>query len=151
MTSHVFSLNEFDSSANASNDYDKRHQMVHSKRYSQDNTFESAHAQSIYSQSAHSHGIDSLSSSTVQGNSPADAFNNAQPLRVHVERAVRDYFAALGDEMPTDLYELILAQVELPLLTVALEQTGGNQTKCAQILGLSRGTLRTKLKAYDLM
>lgn len=146
MTSHVFSLNEFDSSANASNDYDKRHQMVHSKRCSQDNTFESAHAQSI-----HSHDIDSLSSSAVQGNSPADTFNNAEPLRVHVERAVRDYFAALGGEMPIDLYELILAQVELPLLTVVLEQTRGNQTKCAQVLGLNRGTLRKKLKTYDLM
>ena len=141
MTSHVFSLNKFDSSANASNDYDKRHQMVHTKRYGQ-----SAHAQS-----AHSHGIDSLSSSTVQGNSSADTFNNAEPLRVHVERAVRDYFAALGGEMPIDLYELILAQIELPLLTVVLEQTRGNQTKCAQVLGLNRGTLRKKLKTYDLM
>lgn len=73
------------------------------------------------------------------------------PLRVHVERVVREYFAALGDEVPTDLYELILKQVELPLLTVVLEQTRGNQTKCAQILGLNRGTLRKKLKMYDLM
>ncbi|AMN50948.1 MULTISPECIES: DNA-binding transcriptional regulator Fis [unclassified Psychrobacter] len=73
------------------------------------------------------------------------------PLRVHVERVVREYFAALDDEMPTDFYELILKEVELPLLTVVLEQTRGNQTKCAQILGLNRGTLRKKLKIYDLM
>ena len=141
MTSHVFSLNEIDSSANAFNNYDKRHQMVHTKRYGQDNTFESAHSQCIAS----------LNSSAVQESSLDGNFNSAEPLRVHVERAIRDYFAALGDEMPTDLYELILAQVELPLLTVALEQTGGNQTKCAQVLGISRGTLRTKLKTYDLM
>ena len=74
-----------------------------------------------------------------------------QPLRVHVERVVRQYFAMLGDEMPTDLYELILKQIEEPLLSVVLEKTRGNQTKCAQILGLNRGTLRKKLKAYDLM
>ncbi len=73
------------------------------------------------------------------------------PLRVHVERAVRQYFAEFGDEMPTDVYELVLKQVELPLLTVVLEQTRGNQTTCAQILGLNRGTLRKKLKMYDLM
>lgn len=73
------------------------------------------------------------------------------PLRVHVERVVREYFAALDDEMPTDFYELILKEVELPLLTVVLEQTRGNQTKCAQILGLNRGTLRKKLKTYNLM
>lgn len=73
------------------------------------------------------------------------------PLRVHVERVVRDYFAALDDEIPTNFYELILKEVELPLLTVVLELTRGNQTKCAQILGLNRGTLRKKLKTYDLM
>jgi Fis family transcriptional regulator, factor for inversion stimulation protein len=73
------------------------------------------------------------------------------PLRVHVERVVREYFAALEDEMPTDFYELILREVELPLLTVVLEQTRGNQTKCAQILGLNRGTLRKKLKTHNLM
>ncbi len=73
------------------------------------------------------------------------------PLRVHVERVVREYFADLDDEMPTDLYELILREVELPLLTVVLEQTRGNQTKSAQILGLNRGTLRKKLKTYNLM
>lgn len=73
------------------------------------------------------------------------------PLNMHVEQVVREYFSVLGDEIPTDLYELILKQVELPLLTVVLEQTRGNQTKCAQILGLNRGTLRKKLKIYNLM
>ena len=81
----------------------------------------------------------------------ADIFNSTEPLHIHVERAIREYFAALGDEMPTNLYELIVAQVELPLLTVVLEQTRGNQSKCAQVLGLNRGTLRKKLKTYDLM
>ncbi|HCN16829.1 MAG: DNA-binding transcriptional regulator Fis [Psychrobacter sp.] len=79
------------------------------------------------------------------------ATNMQEPLRVHVERVVRQYFAMLGDETPTDLYELILKQIEEPLLSVVLEQTRGNQTKCAQILGLNRGTLRKKLKTYDLM
>ncbi|MBO1529976.1 DNA-binding transcriptional regulator Fis [Psychrobacter sp. F1192] len=80
------------------------------------------------------------------------SLNDAQqPLRVHVERVVREYFVALENEVPTDLYELILKEVELPLLTVVLEQTRGNQTKCAQILGLNRGTLRKKMKAYNLM
>lgn len=81
----------------------------------------------------------------------SDASQRHEPLRVHVERVVRQYFAMLGDEMPTDLYELILKQVEEPLLSVVLEKTRGNQTKCAQILGLNRGTLRKKLKTYDLM
>lgn len=77
--------------------------------------------------------------------------DNKEPLCVHVERVVRQYFSLLGDDLPTDLYELILKEVERPLLSVVLEQTRGNQTKCAQILGLNRGTLRKKLKTYDLM
>lgn len=82
---------------------------------------------------------------------PIAASDAQAPLRVHVERVVREYFATLGDELPTDLYDLILREVELPLLTVTLEQTRGNQTKCAHILGLNRGTLRKKLKTYHLM
>lgn len=73
------------------------------------------------------------------------------PLRIHVEHAIRDYFATLDEETPTDLYALILKEIELPLLTVVLEQTRGNQSKCAQILGFNRGTLRKKMKAYDLL
>jgi len=75
----------------------------------------------------------------------------SEPLRVHVERVVRQYFSVLGDDIPTDLYELILKEVEQPLLSVVLEKSRGNQTKCAQILGLNRGTLRKKLKTYGLM
>lgn len=75
----------------------------------------------------------------------------AAPLRDHVERVVRDYFANLEGEVPSDVYELILQEVELPLLTVVLEKTRGNQSKSAQILGLNRGTLRKKLKKYHLM
>ncbi|MGP4712903.1 helix-turn-helix domain-containing protein [uncultured Psychrobacter sp.] len=70
---------------------------------------------------------------------------------MHVERVVRQYFVTLGDDIPTDLYELILKEVERPLLSVVLEQTRGNQSKCAQILGLNRGTLRKKLKTHNLM
>lgn len=87
----------------------------------------------------------------LNSDSNSHANNVHEPLRVHVERVVRQYFTMLGDEIPTDLYELILKEIERPLLSVVLEQTRGNQTKCAQILGLNRGTLRKKLKTYDLM
>lgn len=89
----------------------------------------------------------------IQADSPLSSATNHthEPLRMHVERVVRQYFAMLGDEMPTDLYALILKEIEQPLLSVVLEQSRGNQTKCAQILGLNRGTLRKKLKTYDLM
>ena len=91
-------------------------------------------------------------SNTPQTQAPDNhAYGSQAPLRAHVEHVVRAYFAALGDDMPTDLYALILQEVEAPLLQVVLEQTRGNQTKCAQVLGLNRGTLRKKLKTYGLM
>ncbi len=86
-------------------------------------------------------------------NSPTIAFNSQSDvaLRLHVERAVRHYFAQLQGETPTMVYDLVLAEMEKPLLSVVLEQTRGNQTRAAEILGLNRGTLRKKLKQHGLM
>ena len=117
-------------------------------------TFANRFAQSahIASNSDHaSRARPASAASPTEATSMTSTNDAPEPLRNHVERVVREYFDALGDEVPTDLYELVLKQVELPLLTVVLEQTRGNQTKCAQILGLNRGTLRKKLKMYDLM
>lgn len=83
---------------------------------------------------------------------PQDASSQGgAPLRTHVERAVRQYFAHLGGESTSDLYDLVLKEVEKPLLSVVLEQTRGNQTRAATMLGLNRGTLRKKLKTHGLM
>lgn len=74
-----------------------------------------------------------------------------ESLSSHVERAVRQYFKTLEDVEPSNLYDIMLTQLEKPLLSVVLEQTRGNQSKTAEILGLNRGTLRKKLKIYNLM
>lgn len=76
---------------------------------------------------------------------------NQQTLSETVEQVVRQYFAQLEGELPTQLYDLILTQVEKPLLSVVLEFANGNQSKSAEILGLNRGTLRKKLKAHALL
>lgn len=81
---------------------------------------------------------------------PDNQINDA-PLRTHVERSVRQYFANLNGETTTELYDLVLKEVEKPLLSVVLEQTRGNQTRAANMLGLNRGTLRKKLKTHGLM
>lgn len=73
-----------------------------------------------------------------------------QSLRNCTVNALEHYFAELGDSLPTNLYELVLAEVEAPLLEVVLQQTKGNQSKAAALLGLSRSTLRKKLKQYHL-
>lgn len=73
------------------------------------------------------------------------------PLSVQIELAIRQYFKELGEETPCNLYEVMLHQLEKPLLMVVLEQTRGNQTRTAEILGLNRGTLRKKLKTHHMM
>jgi DNA-binding protein Fis len=81
---------------------------------------------------------------------PNDVSETSEPLRTQVERSLKNYFSQLGDTDPSNLYELVIAEVELPLLEVVLKRTRGNQTKTAKLLGLSRGTLRKKLKRYQL-
>ena len=49
-----------------------------------------------------------------------------------------------------DLYELVLAEVEQPMLDMIMQHTRGNQTRAALMLGINRGTLRKKLKQYGM-
>ena len=74
----------------------------------------------------------------------------ATPLRDHVAETLRIYFHNLGGQAPSNLYDLVLREVESPLLESVMNFTRGNQTKAAIILGLNRGTLRKKLRQYGL-
>ena len=71
-------------------------------------------------------------------------------LRECVARAVRRYLADLDAQMPEGLYELVLHEVELPLLREVLHWSGGNQSKAATALGINRATLRKKLAARGI-
>lgn len=74
-----------------------------------------------------------------------------QPLHDSVRQALESYFTQLKGQPPTNLYELVLAEVEVPLLEAVMEYTKGNQSRAAILLGLSRGTLRKKLKIYGML
>ncbi len=71
-------------------------------------------------------------------------------LKDQVRIALERYFAELNGESVTGLYALVVAEVEKPLLEAVLNHTGGNQSKAAKVLGLSRSTLRKKLKQYGI-
>jgi Fis family transcriptional regulator len=75
----------------------------------------------------------------------------ARPLRQSVEIAVGNYFAQLDGQMVTDVYDMVLQEVEAPLLEAVLKYTRNNQTLASSVLGLNRGTLRKKLKRYGLL
>ena len=74
-----------------------------------------------------------------------------QSLRQCVEHALEVYFDDLDGQSTNDLYQLVLKEVEAPLLEAVMNYTRNNQSKTAEMLGLNRGTLRKKLKQYDLL
>lgn len=77
--------------------------------------------------------------------------DHAQPLSEHVRQAVEAYFSHLNGHEFSGLYQLVLSEVEKPLLETALKHADYNQSKAAKILGLSRSTLRKKLEQYGLV
>ena len=72
-------------------------------------------------------------------------------LRESVQQSVEQYFKNLDGAPAGNLYNLVLDELEEPLLKAVLSYTKGNQSKAAIILGLSRGTLRKKMKKYGLL
>jgi Fis family transcriptional regulator len=72
-------------------------------------------------------------------------------LRESVTTAVRQYLDELDGQMSSDVYQMVLAEIEAPLLEEIMAYTRNNQTKASLMLGLNRGTLRKKLKQYNLI
>ncbi len=67
-----------------------------------------------------------------------------------VKHSIRRYLYELDGTQPNDMYDLVLRQIERPLFEAILEHTKGNQSRAAELLGLNRGTLRKKLRSYNL-
>lgn len=67
-----------------------------------------------------------------------------------VKHSIRRYLYELEGEEPSDMYDMVLRQIEQPLLETVMEHTHGNQSRAAEYLGLNRGTLRKKLRLYGL-
>lgn len=68
-----------------------------------------------------------------------------------IERYMSQYFSRFGDELPPSrLYDRIMKEVEVPLISSALTATRGNQIKAAELLGLNRNTLRSRIKTFNI-
>ena len=76
---------------------------------------------------------------------------HTQPLSAQVVHAVKAYLNALSSKdrnKNLNLHQLITEEIEAPLYRTVMELTRYNQSRAARVLGVSRGTLRTKLKQY---
>lgn len=72
-------------------------------------------------------------------------------LSQHIKDLFQNYVTSLNGEAPHQLYELFLSEFEKPFFEAVLAYTRHNQSKAAAFLGISRGTLRKKLKACGLL
>ncbi|WP_121065065.1 response regulator [Chachezhania antarctica] len=82
---------------------------------------------------------------------PVTGGGDTQKLSASVAQHLRRYFDLHGNMLPPPgLYGRILKEVETPLIEIALEATGGNQAKCAELLGINRNTLRKKITHLDI-
>jgi Fis family transcriptional regulator len=92
-----------------------------------------------------------MTETAEQASSAFTVSHKNQPLHDSVRQALESYFSQLKGQSPDSLYEMVLAEVEMPLMEAVMEYTKGNQSRAAILLGLSRGTLRKKLKIYGML
>ncbi len=81
---------------------------------------------------------------------PAPATSDELSLEELVLQRLRNYTQSLQGHHPENMYQLIMPQLERPLVRVAMELADGKQRTAAQMLGIHRNTLRTRLKALGL-
>lgn len=74
----------------------------------------------------------------------------ARPLREHVANSVRRYLRDLDGSDTSNLYEIALRELEIPLFAEVLNHCEGNQSRAAAMLGIHRATLRKKLRDYGI-
>ena len=75
--------------------------------------------------------------------------NGEHTLHEYVCLMLEKYFQQLEDQKPKKVYKMVMTEVESALLKSMLDFAKGNQSKAAQFLGLSRSTLRKKLREHD--
>ena len=73
-----------------------------------------------------------------------------QSIQQSVELALVQYLTDLDGEQPCNLYEKVLSEIEKPLFSTIMVHCDNNQSRAACCLGINRGTLRKKLKQYQI-
>lgn len=76
--------------------------------------------------------------------------NTSKCLGDNVREAMEKYFKDMDGHEPNDLHELVMSQVEKPLIESVIDNARGNISRAALLLGLNRGTLRNRMQKYGL-
>ena len=95
-------------------------------------------------------GIATMETDTFAQEAEAKTSATGQSFASSVQHSLQHYFAQLDGEDPSNLYGMVLAEMEVPLLKCVMRYCNGNQSKAAKIMGISRGTLRKKLAIYQV-
>jgi Fis family transcriptional regulator, factor for inversion stimulation protein len=77
--------------------------------------------------------------------------NGSNEIGRSVEKSLDEYFRKLDGEAPHGIYDMVIGHVERALLVSIMARVDGNQTQAADMLGINRNTLRTKLAKYKLI
>jgi Fis family transcriptional regulator, factor for inversion stimulation protein len=76
--------------------------------------------------------------------------NGTSEIGRSVERSLDEYFRNLDGESPHNIYDMVIHHVERALITSVMTRANGNQTQAADMLGMNRNTLRSKLAKYGI-
>jgi Fis family transcriptional regulator len=63
-----------------------------------------------------------------------------------VRRSLERYFKDMDGEKPTSIYDMVLKNIEKPMIETVLGKAAGNQSLAAEMLGINRNTLRKKMQ-----
>lgn len=95
--------------------------------------------------------MSTIESNVIQMTSAVGDIQNTASLNEAVRDSLEKYFNTLDGNDPNNLYNMVLQQIEQPLMEIVMEHVDGNQSRAAECLGLNRGTLRKKLKIYNML
>jgi Fis family transcriptional regulator len=76
--------------------------------------------------------------------------NGGNEICRSVEKSLDEYFRRLDGEHPSGIYDMVITNVERSLLAMIMHRASGNQTQAADMLGMNRNTLRSKLSKYGI-
>jgi len=90
-----------------------------------------------------------LSNSPIQSEL-SSKYQEPSKIQQCIIEALDDYFDMLEEEEPNSLHKLLIEEVEETLIRYVMTQCKENQCKVSKFLGINRGTLRKRLKEYDI-